>query len=408
MLRKIVIPFGILLIAVALAAFMGVFKKKPEKKEREIPPTYVDTIEARAKDLTFIVESQGTVEPRTETTLIPEISGKIVKVSPNLVAGGVFREGEVLLEIDRSDYEAALKSAEAEVARRSSLLEIEEARHDQARRDWERLGEGEASPLALNIPQLKEAKANYQSAEAALDRAKRNLERTRLRAPYEGMVRAKMADIGQYVTPGTPLAEIFAIDYAEVRLPLSTKDLAFLDLPDWSDRNPSQNAPRVVLSARYLGEDQQWEGAVVRTEGTVDVRTRQVFAVARIKDPYARKAGSSHKPLPMGLFVEAAIDGITAEGIIPLPRQVLRPDGTLLVVTPEETIDVRKVTITRSEASTLYVSEGLKDGEAIAMTALEFVSDGMPVKIIGSESDQKPEAELKETAAQKPALAAQP
>ena len=384
---RIAIPFLLALGTVVALVALGLFKKQPPKQEVRIPPALVEVVSAVKQDVRFQVDSQGTVEPRTETTLVSEVAGKIVSVSPALVAGGFFREGDILVDIDPSDYQVELKRAEAEYTRQKLALSQEQARSEQARRDWEALGRGEASELTLRVPQLREAEANVVSAEATLEKAQRNFERTRIRAPYDGMVREKRADLGQYVSPGTPVASLFATDYAEVRLPLTSRDLAYLELPalgagqDWI-------GPGVVLKGRIGGRDHEWLARLVRTEGAFDPKSRVLYAVARVEDPYAREAGAADRiPLPMGMFVAATIDGTEAPGVFVLPRRVLRPDGTLLVVDADDKIDVRDVELLRAEGNLVYLSSGVEEGERVALTALEFVTEGMPVSIVGEDGE---------------------
>ncbi len=202
---------------------------------------------------------------------MPEVAGRVIWVSPSFASGGFFDDGQPLLRIEPSDYREAVIQARAAAAREELRAARERAEADVARKEWGDLGGGEATPLTLREPQLAEAEAALEAARAALERAERNLDRTEIRAPYDGRVRHKQVDVGQYVTPGTPVATIYAVDYAEVRLPLADEELAFIDLPldYWGDsgRGPG---PEVVLSARFAGRAHRWEGHIVRTEGEID------------------------------------------------------------------------------------------------------------------------------------------
>lgn len=261
-LPLVLIGISIILVIVMVTVAKG---KRPERKDTANVAIRVDAIVANADSLNFTVHSQGTVRPRTETTLVAEVSGKIVSVSSNFIAGGFFREGEVLLQIDPSDYQTGLLRAQANLAARKAQLADQKARSEQALRDWTNLGrEGEPSDLTLRIPQLAEAEAGVQAAEAELKEAERDLQRTRIKVPYDGLVRNKMVDVGQYVAPGTPLGVTFAIDTAEIRLPLSNNDLRYLDLPSATRLEQSQRIP-VVLSAEGAQDKGQWNGEIVRT-----------------------------------------------------------------------------------------------------------------------------------------------
>ncbi len=253
----------------------GLTKMKPPPETKDIPDVapLVQVMPLVEETASFRIASQGTVRPRTETVLSAEVSGAIVSISPKFIAGGVFSKGEELLRIDPTNYVVAVDQAKATLAQR----QIE---HDGA--------------LKLRTQGYR-AESEYASAAAALAAAKadlvkaeRNLERTRISLPYEGMVRQKEADLGQYVSPGTRLGVTFATDYAEVRLPLADHDLAFVDLPGAAEISDSGAAegPIVDLSAIQKGRPAHWQARIVRTEGVVDEKTRVTYAVARINDPY--------------------------------------------------------------------------------------------------------------------------
>ncbi len=300
---KYILPLGLIAISILLVVVMVTIAKgkRPDRKDSGSLAVRVDAIPAEMVSLNFSVYSQGTVKPRTETTLVAEVAGQIVSVSSNFIPGGFFRQGEVLLQIDPSDYETALLRAQASLAARKAQLADQTARSEQARKDWANLGrQGEPSDLTLRIPQLAEAKAAVQAAEAELKEAERKLQRTRIKVPYDGLVRSKLVDVGQFVSPGTPLGVTFAIDTAEIRLPLSGNDLKFLDLPSATRLEESQRVP-VTLSAEDSGSDKQWNAQIVRTEGVVDIGSRVIYAVAEVVDPYGVLGQSSRPGIENGV-----------------------------------------------------------------------------------------------------------
>ena len=359
--------------------------KRPDLKETAIQAVRIDTIAAEMASLNFSVYSQGTVKPRTETILVAEVSGQIVSVSSNFISGGFFREGEVLLQIDPSDYQTALLRAQATLAARKAQLADQQARSDQALKDWTNLGrEGEPSDLTLRIPQLAEAKAGVQAAEAELQEAERDLQRTRIRVPYDGLVRKKQVDVGQYVTLGTPLGVTFAIDRAEIRLPLSSADLEFIDLPSTTRLDQAHRVP-VLLSAEGAGTKREWQAEIVRTEGVVDEASRVIYAVAEVTDPYGVLGQSSQPELKMGAFVRAEIQGHRAENVIVLPRSVIQSDDTVLVANDERKLEIRQVTILRAEPRNVYISAGLKSGELVITTSMDAPIPGTLLAITGEE-----------------------
>ncbi len=367
--RKFVVIPGILIVAVALAVAMSQFAPEPEKRENRKLDLLVDVYRLELSTEQFRVRSQGTIRPKTETTLSAEVSGTIVDMSPKFVAGGVFAANEVLLRIDPSDYRVAVSRTEALVKQRQ--IEFDGAKKLRSQ------GYRAESEYASAAAALAAAKAEF-------DSAKRNLERTFIRLPYEGMVIAKEADLGQYVNPGTRLGVAFATDLAEVRLPLTDQDLAFVDLPGAADVSGSGSAagPMVRLTATRKGREESWGAQIVRSEGVVDERSRVTYAVAEVRDPY--RLHSDGTPLPVGTFVAAEIVGIDSVAAIRIPRTALRGSDQVLVVTDDDKIDIRAVDIAYSDQTFVYVTGGVEPGERITTTAIEAPTDGMSVRTADS------------------------
>jgi len=365
-------------------------RQEPEKTPPVVERPLVEVIEAQPASVQLKVLAEGVVAPRTESQVVPEVAGRVTRVSESLVSGGFFEESEVLLEIDRREYELAVIRARAAVAQSHLRVATEQQESEVALKEWDSLGEGEPSDLVLRKPQLAEARAALASAEAALDQAKFDLERTRVVAPYAGRVREKSVDVGQYVQRGQSVARIYAVDVAEVRLPIPDDQLAFVTLP-LAYRNVQQSSarkgPYVVLKTEFAGRTYQWQGRIVRTEGEVDPRTRMINAVAQVQDPYARAAKSSRPPLAVGMFVEAEIYGHTVKAV-ELPRTAMRDENTVMVVGPNNRIEFRELEIYRQERDRVLVTSGLEPGERVCTSILEAAVNGMEVRVLES----KPEA----------------
>ncbi|HMB52050.1 MAG TPA: efflux RND transporter periplasmic adaptor subunit [Thermoanaerobaculia bacterium] len=372
-----------LLVGVAVAVAAVKLRPQPERRSVETPPPLVQVLRVAIEPVALDVPSQGTVEPLTESTLVAQVAGRVTAVADDFAAGAFFRAGQTLVEIDRRDYQLAVRDAEAALAQAEVGLEREQAEAAVARREWEELGRGgEPSPLVLRKPQLAQARAAVAAAEAAVERAGLNLQRTRLSAPFDGRVRAKLADLGQYVAPGTPLAELYSTSVAEVRLPVPQDDLAFLDVGiGWSAPRGGA-APSVVLSSRLAGRLESWTGRVVRTGAEIDRETRMLDVYARVDDPLASHGGGS--PLPMGLFVEAEIAGRPADAAL-LPRRALRTTGRsgddeVMVVGEDGVLRFRRVDVLRARGERVYVGGGLEDGELVVVSRLTEAVDGMRVR----------------------------
>lgn len=374
LLLKILLP-----VIIMVGSFVGaktIIANKPEPRSR---PSFslVQSVEATKltrSDYQVIVHSQGSVRPSRETSVVPEVTGIIRGVSPNFVVGGYIKAGEMLVEIDRRDYEIALSQMNANYAQSSALLQEELARAGQATQDWKSLGrKGKPSALTARVPQVAAARASLAAAQAQIEQAELDLERTRLLAPYDGRVLEKSIDEGEFVTRGAALGRIYSMSSADIRLPLSSRQLTHLSIPGSGAIAPSP----VTLSATVGGQDTQWEGSLVRSEG-VDAASQQLYVVSQISDPF--KETSEQAGLQIGQFVTADIMGNTLQNIFVIPRSAIRERNEVLIVDSENQLQKRNVTIGWSDDEFAAVTAGLEDGEVLTLTALGAVTNGTQVK----------------------------
>jgi len=383
-LLRIVLPV-LVLVAAGFTTFTLIENREvPETRIPEAVPPLVETISARFSNVTLRVQAEGTVAPRTETQLVPEVSGRVMEVSPAMVAGGFFREGEELFRLDSREYELAVTRARAAVAQANLRLETERQEAALALEEWELLGTGRPTPLAAREPQIAEAEASLGAAEASLEQAEYDLERTVVRAPYDGRVRQENMDLGQFVSRGNAVATIYSVDAAEVRLPVADSELAFISLPLGYRQDPDpevDEGPRVLLHAEFAGREYQWEGRVVRTEGEIDPRTRMVNAVARVEDPYDRDPNSDRPPLAVGMFVRAEILGRPSGQVVALPRSVMRSEDRVLVVDEDDRLEFRQVEVFRLERDRVLVGSGLTEADRIVVSPLENAIAGQRVRV---------------------------
>ena len=369
-------PLLILLVFGVAAALLISTKEAPEQKEDEVPVPIIDVTRVEQKTVSLNLPSYGVVTPKNKTLLVTEVQGRMLTIAPNFVAGGVVKKGEQLAVIEPSDYEADLMQAQASLAQAEAALEEEVARGEVAKNDWKGFDGGIPPELGLRLPQLKKEQANVKFQQAALARAQRNLERTIIRAPFDGIIKSRIVDLGQYVTLGTNLGELYDTRIAEIRLPLANNDLAYLESVD----NPDT---LVTLSASLAGKDVTWIGTIVRSEGVIDAENRMVYLVAEIQDPYLRKNRKEGQlPLKYGSFVTAVIKGRTVDGIVQLPRHLVR-NGSVAVVSSDNVIEIREVNVVRTDIDSVYIKDSLLDGERISLTKLNNMSTGQVVKILG-------------------------
>ncbi len=380
--KRIVLP--VLILVAGVGAAVTLIRLRPPAETR--PPAefapLVRVVTAKTEEYPLFVTTHGTVRPRTESSLVSEVPGRIIAVASSFAPGGFFEKGDVLVSIEPRDYELAVTQARGALAQARVTAEAEEKRAAIAKEEWSELGRGEGSPLTTRDLQLAAARATLASARAALEKAQLNLERTKIRAPYAGRVLTKTADVGQYIAPGAPIALIYAVDYAEVPLPVPDDQLAYLDIPLDSPASATGDRPLadVRLSADFAGARRTWTGSVVRVEGQIDPLSRMVSLVARVDDPYGRRSKGDRSPLAVGLFVEARITGRVVPEAIILPRGALRDDGRVLVVDGENRLRFRAVDILREEKEDVVITGGLAQGETVCVSNLDAVTDGMKVR----------------------------
>jgi len=384
---KKVLPVLIIVAAIVVSALLRMSRPDAEQNDPLQLVVTVDAMSVAVVDSYITVPSQGTVEPRTRTNLVSEVAGQVVEVSPAFVAGGFFRQGDILVKLEDQDYRAAVRRAEASVASARSLLEQEKGQADVAQREWDRMTAEEQSrirarELYLRKPQLEEARARLASAEADLEQAMTDLAKTTITAPYDGLVSAKNTDIGQFVTTGASIAETFAVDYAEVRLPVPETKISFLDLPSATGYKNDDYAPEVDLVSRIGDTEYHWTGKLTRTEGVLDTRTRVLFSVVQIEDPYNLYSNEmGREPLRIGTYVNADIQGRLLEDVVVLPRYTLQSNNIIWTADNEGRLRPKTVEVLTINGDDVYISAGLKDGDQVVITRLENPLNGMQVQV---------------------------
>lgn len=384
---KKLIPVAIFGGLLAIAVLIRL--NPPETPQRPAfngPTMTVETRPVLPRDYQVILQSYGTVQPRTRSMLVAQVGGQIVSINENVRDGGFFEKGDVLGQIDPRDYEADVQISQASLADARQALAEAIARSEQAREDWERLGnEGEPSDLVLRIPQLEAARARIDSAESALTKARLDLERTSIVAPFAGRVIRKLVDLGQVVGPNTQLAEIYATDVIEIRLPLRNRDLGFIDLPESYRYADSSTAERIdALIKSDLIDEEEWRAKLVRTEGAIDESARQLHVIAQIDDPFGPKS-EGRSPLKIGQYVTAEIDGRILPDVLVIPNTAIY-QGTYVYIVEDGILRRRDIDISWQNDSEAIVGKGLEAGADLVTTPLGQVTSGIRVSVMGAES----------------------
>jgi RND family efflux transporter MFP subunit len=367
----VVIAAGLVLSLVLIGTSETLVPAQPQPV-----PTAVHVIRAQPDAIQLKVYAQGNVVPRTESNIVPEVSGNVTWISPNLVSGGYLRAGEALLRIDDRDYRDSVQRAEA-------ALQRAQAENELAQFEFERADELHSKDLiSRNDLEAKRrsarvSEAALKDASFALKSARRDLVRTEIVAPFDGLIRSEQVDVGQFISRGAQVASVYATDYVEVRLPIADSQLAYLNLPlNQRGELPESVAPNVNLSSSFAGREQEWTGKLVRTEAQIDPGSRMVYAIARVRGDDS----SGTLPPPVGLFVQAEIEGNAEDNIVVLPRTALRNGNRLLVVDAENRLHFRDVEVLRVFRDKVYVSAGLEAGELVVTSLLQTVVEGMPVQ----------------------------
>lgn len=374
------VAIGVVLAALFLAVMMNVLQPDVEKTSEPEAAIAVKTEIVNRAQLAMHVESQGIVAPRTRTRIISEVSGLVLDVADAFVVGGTFKAGEMLLKLDPTDYEVALQRAEAKVISFKALMELENARSVQAEKEWGMTGRptSEAPLLALRRPYLLEAEANLLQAKAEVRQAEIKLSKTIIRASYAGMVSEKLADIGQFVTMGTAIGETFAIDFVEIRLPLSEKDLTMMDgLSSQVELRKKQ----ITLTGTVDGIVTSWLATLARSEGVVDELNRSQYIVARVADPYGLDDSDRQVPLRVGTFVKASIQGKVLKDVFKVPRSALLEGSRIGLVDDQALLKIISVEVASTDDNHYYISEGLQDGHQIVTSALGTPIEGLKLRI---------------------------
>jgi RND family efflux transporter MFP subunit len=413
-LRYVVTPIVIIFVAVIILSIIAINAPKPAKKTVKLKAPLIEVMSLTPSDVTFVISSQGSIVPRTETKLTSEVSGQVTDVSNKFLVGGFFKKGEVLLTIDDTSYQVSLLRAQSQQQAAQAKLIEEQARAKQAQDEWLLTGRSvdEAPILALRTPQLKMAEAGMLAAEADIKEAKLKLSRTKIIAPYDAMLISKQVDIGQYVTMGTVMATTYAIDYAEVRLPVKHRDITFLALTK-NDKKLSgdisanenwqlnQISGEVELFYQLNGSRHHWNAHLVRHEAVVDNKSRVHYLVAQIEDPYHVLTQSSHDEIRIGTFVNAKINGKQLNNIISIPIGAVYSGSTVYLIDEENRLKIQHIDVMRSDSNFIYTTDNIENNHRLILTKLATPIEGMLLRIAGEEQEEvSSNAKLKEKKSQ--------
>lgn len=390
-LRTILFSLAVLACGIAVARHLMKTRPRAMRRERKSPATLVEVLLASPRSETVFVPGKGTVVPARQLELTPEVSGRLVWQSPNLVPGGLFKEKDEILKIDRGDYEAALKLKQSQREEANVSLKMEEGQEAIGKHGWEMLGKEievtALSPeLVLRKPQLNRARAAVEAAQKAVERAQYNLDRTKITAPFNAIIKEESVEKDQLVTPQTKVATLIGTDHFWVQVSLSVDELGWIDLPD---ENGEGGASAGVIQELASGERIQKSGYVIRLLGDLDPLGRRARLLIEIDDPLGLKANGkgNSAPLLLGAYVRVEIEGRKLKHVFVLPSTTVHDGDRVWVMNGKDQLEVRKVDVVRRRAATVIVQDGIEPGDRIVVSRIPMPIPGMLLRTVENETE---------------------
>tara|TARA_B100000029_G_scaffold164502_2_gene160607 strand:- start:4230 stop:5417 length:1188 start_codon:yes stop_codon:yes gene_type:complete len=379
------LPIFIIIFGFFISFLISSFEPQPNKGIELPKPTAVFYEIPVKKDITLTVNTNGEVRSVTEINVIPQVSGRIVEVADEFIDGGNITKNQPLIWIDDRDYKLAVISADSRVAQAKKLLEREIAESELAKKDWEELGEGEASPLTLRIPQLEEARAILNAAEADLEKAKLNLERTVITLPFDGLIKRKNAGIGQYVNAGSVLGSAFSTEKVLIPLPLTDTELSYLGLPLGYEAENFFSGPKVIFKSFISRKNVEWAGRITRISGSIDSQTRLVYAYAEVLNPY-----DAEPPLAIGTYVDAEIEGIFIKDGYSVSISAIKNENKIYIIDQNNKLRIKEVEIAGTEDDNVIVM-GITENDMVIVSTLNSGIEGMELTPILLDKNMEPD-----------------
>jgi len=365
--KQIIFPIAVLAVAVVGFIALNLSEEPMAEKEQVIFSPLVKTAPLSVLKHHLKVSSQGMVTPTEQTSLVAQVGGQIVQISETFVKGEFVKKGQVLVHIDPSDYQSSLVEAQANLAAARAALQLEKARGHVAQTEWEEVNNAKPSELGLRKPQLAQEVAKVRAAQAIVNKAQRNLERTKILAPYDAIVNDREVSLGSVVNSGTMIGMLSATNVAQVRLPIADKDLAYLK-GDGIGAN-------VSLSANFNGKLTSWQGRIIRNEGVIDQASRMHYLVVEVPQPYASK-----QPLRFGSYITAEISGETINNVAIVPRHLVI-ENKIAMLSQDTTLHFIAVDVIREQEDQVLVSGDFGDDSQYISSALSYPIEGMKLSV---------------------------
>lgn len=386
-MRKIIVSTLSVILVLASLVVARILIRTAPRAERKQPPKMaplVDTERLQASGQTVVLQLTGIVMPAEDILLRARVSGEIVAMAPEFIDGGHLEQGTEILCIDPVDYELALADAQAQLEQARFNYKLELGRQDVARREWELLKTGDASELekelALRIPHLAASKAALEAAESALEKAKLNLARTRIHAPFDAVVLERRINIGSQASLQDVLAHLAGTDSYWVQVSIPVDRLDWIEIPG--------SAARIISNSGAVRD-----GRVIRLLGDLEEKGRMARLLVEVRDPLCilpEQAGQ--KSLLLGEYVRTEISGRRLEQVFTIPRKALRENSAVWIAGEDGRLDIRHAEVLWRDAEQVIIRDGFRDGERLIVSDLTAPVPGMDVNTGEENPDRSAEA----------------
>ena len=374
-LKPLFILLGAMLLSYILW-FLGQVQPDPVE-ESPAPDVIVEIL--TPKDFQVKIISSGTTTPLTQTILNAEVGGEVIYRSKKFSEGSSVIEGEILAKIDDTDLQLQYKNALLQLANAEVQYSLQLAEAEVAKEAWEKMGDGIASDLMLKKPQLKQAEALLEVAKAQVSSAEKKLNKTEIVAPYAGRIQNVNIDLGTTIIPGQPVGAMYTSSEIEITLAIKDNDLQFLSIPMDGRKLDSSEQALVEIESFYKGKIQSWQGKLERVDGVIDPITRMINLIAVFENDFIETNQSN---LPIGLFVEAKIDGIKLNDVFQIPVTAISENNVVYIVDSNNELELRELSILKKYSDFVIVKEGIRAGERIVTSKLSTASNGIKVNTV--------------------------
>ena len=362
------------------------------KMKRQTPPRQarlVEVVPVERGDFPTKITAWGTVIPAREVDLKPQVSGKIVQISPELIPGGIFPAGQSLMKIDPADYELQVKQKESDVAAAQTNLKLEYGNQIIAQQEYELLGDlinDNDKELVLRQPQLLALQSKLQAAQAQLEQAKLDLRRTNITTPFNAIVKDKYVDVGATVAPTTSLVSLTGTDEYWIELLVPVDQLKWIEIPR---RNSDEGSAVRIYNPLVWRSGQNRQGRVIRLCSELQTKGRMAKLLVLIKDPLGLSAENGKtEPILVGSFVRAEIEGQIIPSVIKLNREFLRDGENVWLYTANATLEIRPVEVVFGTQDHVLITRGINSDNQVVTTDIAAAVEGMPLSLSRPESDE--------------------